>query len=78
MAELTFDGTRATPPYEVHTFADLDALLVKRLADIDPDCYDDETIAHIGPRKHNLQLGLNIAYREVRLAIASAVERESA
>ena len=62
----------------VHSWSDLDRWLRERIAHLEPDCYDGETIGHIGQARHNRSIGAMSALRDVLGEIAPMVDAETA
>lgn len=67
---------RPTPHEVIDSWPALDAWLHRWLRNLDADCYDDETIGHIGRDAHNRSLGRVGVIRDVLVAIAPLVEAE--
>ena len=68
--------TRPTSRPTASSVVELDTLLAKRLEQLSPDCYDGETIGHIGQAAHNRSLGAYSAITDVRSAIAAWLSEE--
>lgn len=68
---------RPTPLHPaIDSFSDLAEYVERRMAALDADCYDDETIGHIGPYRYERSLGGRMAYEDVRDRIREAVAAE--
>lgn len=62
---------RPTPIHpDIRSVVDLDAYLDRRIAALDADCYDGETIQSIGQAAHNRSLGTRGAFADLRGMIA--------
>ena len=75
MSALRVEHTPLHPP--ISTVAELDAWLTKRIARLEPDCYEGETIGHIGHAAHHRSLGAMDVLRDLRGLIAAWADEEA-